>query len=133
MLVRVLTGSVPVRLSFAPRPEFGQVPTQLEPVGDELRVFGSNDPMALIAPGRDLAASSTTAGTTRHTPQWTWPRPAARSTLRAAPGRQRTTGADHERRRRPGPAGRVRTRVARLVEHAAPADAGPASWCCAAR
>ncbi len=51
VLVRVLTGSVPVRLSFAPRPEFGQVPTQLEPVGDELRVFGSNDPMAMISPG----------------------------------------------------------------------------------
>ncbi len=51
VLVRVLSGSVPVRLSFAPRPEFGQVPTQLEPVGDELRVFGSNDPMALVAAG----------------------------------------------------------------------------------
>jgi pentatricopeptide repeat protein len=51
VLVRVLTGSVPVRLSFAPRPEFGQVPTQLEPVGEALRVFGSNDPMTLIAPG----------------------------------------------------------------------------------
>jgi trehalose-phosphatase len=51
VLVRVLSGSVPVKLSFAPRPEFGQVPTQLEPVGDELRVFGSNDPMTLIAPG----------------------------------------------------------------------------------
>jgi trehalose-phosphatase len=51
VLVRVLTGSVTVRLTFAPRPEFGQVPTQLEPVGEALRVFGSNDPMTLIAPG----------------------------------------------------------------------------------
>jgi trehalose-phosphatase len=51
VLVRVLTGSVPVKLSFAPRPEFGQVPTQLEPIGDALRVFGSNDPMTLVAPG----------------------------------------------------------------------------------
>jgi trehalose-phosphatase len=51
VLVRLLTGSVPVRLSFAPRPEFGQVPTQLEPVGDALRVVGSNDPMRLVAPG----------------------------------------------------------------------------------
>ena len=51
VLVRVLTGSVPVKISFAPRPEFGQVPTQLEPHGDALRVFGSNDPMALVAPG----------------------------------------------------------------------------------
>jgi GH15 family glucan-1,4-alpha-glucosidase len=51
VLSRVLTGSVPVRLSFAPRPEFGQVPTQLEADGDELRVIGSNDPVSLVAPG----------------------------------------------------------------------------------
>jgi trehalose 6-phosphate phosphatase len=51
VLLRVLSGSVPVKLSFAPRPEFGQVPAQLEPVGDELRVFGSNVPMTLVAPG----------------------------------------------------------------------------------
>jgi len=51
VLVRVLSGTVPVRLSFAPRTEFGQVPTQLEPAGDALRVFGSNDPMMLVAPG----------------------------------------------------------------------------------
>ncbi len=50
-LLRVLSGSVPVRVDFAPRPEFGQVPTQLEQVGHELRVFGSNDPMTLVAPG----------------------------------------------------------------------------------
>ncbi|HET6211923.1 MAG TPA: trehalase-like domain-containing protein, partial [Micromonosporaceae bacterium] len=51
VLLRVLSGSVPVKLSFAPRPEFGQVPAQLEPVGDELRVFGSNVPITLVAPG----------------------------------------------------------------------------------
>jgi trehalose-phosphatase len=50
-LVRVLAGSVPVRLSFAPRSEFGQVPTRLEAIGHELRVIGSNDPMRLVAPG----------------------------------------------------------------------------------
>ncbi|HEX6872782.1 MAG TPA: trehalose-phosphatase [Micromonosporaceae bacterium] len=50
-LIRVLTGSVPVRLEFAPRPEFGQVPTQLQPVGEELRVYGSNEPVSLFAPG----------------------------------------------------------------------------------
>jgi trehalose-phosphatase len=50
-LVRVLTGSVRVRLAFAPRPEFGQVPTRLRLVGDELRVVGSNQPMTLLAPG----------------------------------------------------------------------------------
>jgi len=42
-LVRVLSGTVPVRLAFAPRPEFGQVPTQLQAIGDELRVYGSNE------------------------------------------------------------------------------------------
>jgi trehalose-phosphatase len=50
-LVRVLDGHVPVRIEFAPRPEFGQVPTRLQPVGDELRVYGSNEPMTLVAPG----------------------------------------------------------------------------------
>ena len=50
-LVRVLSGSVPVRLSFAPRSEFGQVPTRLAQVEHELQVFGSNDPMRLVAPG----------------------------------------------------------------------------------
>ncbi len=50
-LVRMLSGSVPVQIEFAPRPEFGQVAAQLHQVGDELRVFGSNEPMALVAPG----------------------------------------------------------------------------------
>src|SRR5262252_1182286 len=50
-LYRMLAGSVPVRVDFAPRPEFGQVPTQLEADGDELRVIGSNDPVSLVAPG----------------------------------------------------------------------------------
>jgi trehalose-phosphatase len=50
-LVRVLTGSVKARLAFAPRPEFGQVPIKLQPVGDGLLVLGSNEPIALHAPG----------------------------------------------------------------------------------
>ncbi len=50
-LYRMLTGSVPVRVSFAPRPEFGQVVTRLEQVGDDLRVYGSNDQIRLTAPG----------------------------------------------------------------------------------
>jgi trehalose-phosphatase len=50
-LVRVLAGSVRVRLEFAPRPEFGQVPTQLQLLGDELKVFGSNQPITLVTPG----------------------------------------------------------------------------------
>jgi trehalose-phosphatase len=50
-LFRMLSGSVPVRVSFAPRHEFGQVVNQLEQVGDELRVYGSNVPIRLVAPG----------------------------------------------------------------------------------
>jgi trehalose-phosphatase len=52
-LVRVLSGKASVRLEFAPRPEFGQVPTQLQAVGEELRVYGSNEPIRLLAPGVD--------------------------------------------------------------------------------
>ncbi len=50
-LVRVLTGSGVVRLEFAPRPEFGQVPIRLQPLGDGLLVLGSSEPVALYAPG----------------------------------------------------------------------------------
>ena len=50
-LVRVLTGSGVARLEFAPRPEFGQVPIRLQPLGDGLLVLGSNEPITLYAPG----------------------------------------------------------------------------------
>ncbi len=50
-LVRVLTGTGVVRLEFAPRPEFGQVATRLQPLGDGLLVLGSNEPMMLFALG----------------------------------------------------------------------------------
>jgi trehalose-phosphatase len=50
VLARVLTGSARVRLTFAPRPEFGQVHSQLELLGEKLRVVGSNDPMTLMSP-----------------------------------------------------------------------------------
>ncbi|MFC7548858.1 trehalose-phosphatase [Plantactinospora sp. GCM10030261] len=52
-LVRVLTGSGRVRLEFAPRPEFGQVAVQLQPLGDGLLVLGSNEPVSLYSPGVD--------------------------------------------------------------------------------
>ena len=51
VLIRVLSGTVPVRVEFAPRPEFGQVPTRLEVVDDVLRVYGSNEPVTLLARG----------------------------------------------------------------------------------
>jgi trehalose-phosphatase len=65
-LFRNLSGSVSVRLSFAPRPEFGQVPTQLQAVEDELRVIGSNDPIALIAPGVHWEISDEAGHDTAH-------------------------------------------------------------------
>ena len=50
-LVRVLSGSGVARLEFAPRPEFGQVPIKLQPLGDGLLVLGYNEPITLYAPG----------------------------------------------------------------------------------
>ncbi|GIG91940.1 trehalose-phosphatase [Plantactinospora endophytica] len=50
-LIRVLSGAGRVRLDFAPRPEFGQVAVQLQPLGDGLLVLGSNEPIALYSPG----------------------------------------------------------------------------------
>jgi len=49
--VRVLSGEGTARLEFAPRPEFGQVPVRLQPLGDGLLVVGSSEPMALYSPG----------------------------------------------------------------------------------
>jgi trehalose-phosphatase len=50
-LVRVLSGTVKVRIDFAPRPEYGQVAIRLQPLGDGLLILGSNEPMALLSPG----------------------------------------------------------------------------------
>ncbi|ATL65358.1 trehalose-phosphatase [Nocardia terpenica] len=50
-LTRVITGDARAVVTFAPRPEFGQVPVTLvhEPAG--LRVHGTNDPIVLRSPG----------------------------------------------------------------------------------
>ncbi len=50
-LVRSLTGNARVRLEFAPRPEFGQVPARLQPMPDGLLVLGSAEPVSLYSPG----------------------------------------------------------------------------------
>ena len=47
----MLTGEVAARLEFAPRPEFGQVPIRLQPLGDGLLVLGSSESLALYTPG----------------------------------------------------------------------------------
>jgi trehalose 6-phosphate phosphatase len=50
-LVRVISGTVPAVVEFAPRPEFGQVSVQLEALPDGLLVSGTSDPMVLRSPG----------------------------------------------------------------------------------
>ena len=50
-MVRVLTGTGAVRVEFAPRPEFGQVPITLESIEHGLRVLGSNEPITVVAKG----------------------------------------------------------------------------------
>jgi trehalose-phosphatase len=50
-LVRVLSGTGRATVEFVPRPEFGQVPIRLQPLGDGLVVLGSAEPMVLHAPG----------------------------------------------------------------------------------
>ncbi len=52
-LVRVLTGTARAKIEFAPRPEFGQLPIRLQPLGDGLLVLGSSEPIALHSPGVD--------------------------------------------------------------------------------
>jgi trehalose-phosphatase len=50
-LTRVINGSTRTVATFAPRPEFGQVPVRLSAEPDGLRVLGTSDPMVLRAPG----------------------------------------------------------------------------------
>src|SRR4051812_3058496 len=50
-LVRVLSGSAVAQIEFAPRPEFGQVPIKLQPLGDGLLVLGSSEPISIHSPG----------------------------------------------------------------------------------
>ncbi|MFI7675231.1 trehalose-phosphatase [Actinophytocola sp. NPDC049390] len=50
-LVRVVSGTAPAVVEFAPRPEFAQVQVRLIPSADGLRVLGTSDPVSLRAPG----------------------------------------------------------------------------------
>jgi len=52
-LVRAVSGTVPAQVVFAPRPEFGQVPVELEVVEDGIKVNGAAEPIVLRAPGVD--------------------------------------------------------------------------------
>jgi trehalose-phosphatase len=49
--IRVITGTTPAVVEFAPRPEFGQVQVRLLASADGLRLLGTSDPIALRAPG----------------------------------------------------------------------------------
>ncbi|MHA6802111.1 trehalose-phosphatase [Salinifilum ghardaiensis] len=57
-LVRVLSGSVPAVVEFAPRPEFGQVPVRMTREDGGLRVQGTAEPMVLYSPGVEWAITS---------------------------------------------------------------------------
>jgi len=50
-LTRVVTGTSPAVVEFAPRPEFGQVQVRLFESSDGLLVHGVSDPIALLSPG----------------------------------------------------------------------------------
>ncbi len=57
-LVRTVSGHTRAVVEFAPRPEFGQVPVQLEADDDGLRMLGISDPMVLRSPGVHWEISS---------------------------------------------------------------------------
>jgi trehalose-phosphatase len=50
-IVRVISGSTRATVTFAPRPEFGQVPVRLLADSDGLRVMGTGDAIVLRSPG----------------------------------------------------------------------------------
>lgn len=50
-LTRVITGRAKAVVTFAPRPEFGQVQVHLEREEHGLRVYGTSDPVVLRSPG----------------------------------------------------------------------------------
>ncbi|ATE52199.1 trehalose-phosphatase [Actinosynnema pretiosum] len=57
-LVRRISGSTNAVITFAPRPEFGQVPVRLLRERDGLRVAGTSEPMVLRSPGVDWEITS---------------------------------------------------------------------------
>ncbi|MEV6712796.1 trehalose-phosphatase [Lentzea sp. NPDC051208] len=57
-LVRRISGSTNAVITFAPRPEFGQVPVRFIRKRDGLRVVGTSDPMVLRSPGVDWEITS---------------------------------------------------------------------------
>ena len=52
-IVRQISGSVPARIAFSPRPQFGAVATTIEVMAEGLRVTSGSESAALYAPGVD--------------------------------------------------------------------------------
>lgn len=50
-LLRRISGTTVAVIEFAPRPEFGQVPVRLQPLGDGVLVLGTSDHFCLYSPG----------------------------------------------------------------------------------
>lgn len=57
-LVRVLSGTGPARIVFAPRPDYANAPFSMEARGGELHVVGTSDPIVLLAPGVNFSITS---------------------------------------------------------------------------
>ncbi|SDJ53796.1 trehalose-phosphatase [Actinokineospora alba] len=65
-LVRRISGSTNAVITFAPRPEFGQVPVKLRHVQEGLRVLGTSEPMVLRSPGVEWKITSDGVHETAH-------------------------------------------------------------------
>jgi hypothetical protein len=65
-IVRVISGSTRASVTFAPRPEFGQVQVRLQVEPEGLRVMGTGDPIVLRSPGVEWQISSDGAHETAH-------------------------------------------------------------------
>ncbi|WP_116247663.1 trehalase-like domain-containing protein [Nocardiopsis sp. FIRDI 009] len=65
-LVRVIDGTTPARVEFAPRPDFGRAPVRLRVHDRGLVVEGADFPMALHSPGVEWVVDHDDAGETAH-------------------------------------------------------------------
>ncbi len=65
-LTRVITGRAKAVVTFAPRPEFGQVQVHLEQEEYGLRVYGTSDPVVLRSPGVEWEIATDGAWQTAH-------------------------------------------------------------------
>src|SRR5699024_6677119 len=64
IVIRVLTGDVPTRMRFAPRPDYATVPTRRTRTHDGAQELGNTQPTQLHAPGPDLVLVDNSASQT---------------------------------------------------------------------